>query len=96
MTDLRAELVPVRSADLTGVVCPMTFVRFKLEIEKIALGQVLEILLREGEQMQNVPRSIKAEGHHIESVKLEAGKHRLLVRKGDKTGSVGISPLPIR
>ena len=81
MTDAPLQAQPTRVADLTGYVCPMTFVRFKLEIEKIGPGQALEIVLKEGEQMRNVPRSIKAEGHHIESIRQEAGKYRLLVRK---------------
>ena len=78
----RPPAAAARCADLTGHVCPMTFVRFKLEIENIAPGQLIEIVLSEGDQMQNVPRSIKAEGHKIESVKEEGSKFRLLVRKG--------------
>lgn len=69
-------------ADLTGVVCPMTFVRFKLAIDKISPGEVLEIILNDGEQMQNVPRSVKEEGHRIESVRQEDDGYHLLVRKG--------------
>lgn len=73
---------PAKLADLTGAVCPMTFVRFKLAIEKIAAGELLEIILNEGEQMQNVPRSIKEEGHRVESVRQEDDGYHLLVRKG--------------
>ena len=73
---------PAKPADLTGVVCPMTFVRFKLAIEKISPGEILEIILNEGEQMQNVPRSIKEEGHRVESVRQEDDGYHLLVRKG--------------
>ena len=70
-----------RRVDLTGAVCPMTFVRFKLEIEKIAPGEAIEIILKEGEQMQNVPRSVKEEGHRIESVRQEEDGYHLVVRK---------------
>ena len=80
MTDSPEQVA--KRADLTGVVCPMTFVRFKLAIEKIAPGEILEIILNEGEQMQNVPRSIKEEGHRVESVKQEDDGYHLLVRKG--------------
>ncbi|HUW32924.1 MAG TPA: sulfurtransferase TusA family protein [Planctomycetota bacterium] len=78
----RPPAAAARCADLTGHVCPMTFVRFKLEIDKLAPGELLEIILKAGEQIQNVPRSIKAEGHKIEGVKEEGSKFRLLVRKG--------------
>ncbi len=60
----------------------MTFVRFKLAIDKISPGEVLEIILNDGEQMQNVPRSVKEEGHRIESVRQEDDGYHLLVRKG--------------
>jgi len=82
IADERQEQAGPRSVDLTGYVCPMTFVRFKLEIDKLAAGERLEIILKRGEQIQNVPRSIKAEGHQIESVKDENGTFRLVVRKG--------------
>jgi len=81
MADAPQQAPPGRVADLTGFVCPMTFVRFKLEIEKIAPGEAIEIVLKDGEQMRNVPRSIKAEGHRIEGIRQDAGKYRLLVRK---------------
>ena len=76
------ELARARCVDLTGYVCPMTFVRFKLEIDKLGPGDRLEIILKRGEQIQNVPRSIKAEGHQIQSVKDENGTFRIVVRKG--------------
>jgi len=62
----------------------MTIVRFKLEIDKLAPGELLEIILKAGEQIQNVPRSIKDEGHKIESVKEENGRFRIVVRKGNQ------------
>jgi len=78
----RRELAPARCVDITGYVCPMTFVRFKLEMDRLAPGELLEVILKRGEQIQNVPRSIKAEGHQIESVKDENGAFRVVVRKG--------------
>lgn len=72
----------VRSVDLTGEVCPMAFVKAKLHLEKIAPGELIEFVLRKGEQMRNVPMSIKAEGHRIEAVRREGEHYRILVRKG--------------
>ena len=78
----KSEVKPVRSADLTGEVCPMTFVKVKLHIEQIRSGEALEVILREGEHMKNVPRSMKDEGHKIVKVdSLEGGRYRLLVVK---------------
>lgn len=72
----------VRTIDLTGTKCPMTFVRAKVALGRIADGQALELVLLTGEQMQTVPASLKAEGHHIENVTRDGQRFRLRVRKG--------------
>lgn len=81
MTDNGDKAIPVRCVDLTGEVCPMTFVRAKLHLEQIGPGEMLEFVLKEGEQMRNVPRSIKDDGHRIENVRQEGDRYHLLVRK---------------
>lgn len=73
--------------DITSQVCPMTFVRAKLAIERMTAGQILEIRLNSGEPLVNVPRSLAEQGHEILSVVQEnsvpgTGVHRLLVRRG--------------
>jgi len=55
----------VRKKDFRGVACPMNFVKTKLELSQIASGELLEILLDDGEPIENVPGSIKGEGHTI-------------------------------
>jgi len=68
---------------LTGEVCPMTFVKAKLHIERLAAGETVEIVLRGDEQLRSVAMSIKAEGHRIESVRQEGEHHRVVVRRGE-------------
>jgi len=53
------------SIDITDVVCPITFVKAKVALEELNDGQILSIRLNDGEPVQNVPRSIKDEGHKI-------------------------------
>lgn len=69
--------------DLKGVVCPINFVKTKLKLEEMQDGEVLEVIVDDGEAMQNVPRSIKEEGHKIIRVeKLSDNSFRLLIKKG--------------
>ncbi len=71
------------SLNLKGVICPTNFVKVKLKLEEMQDGQLLEIIIDDGEPMQNVPRSIKEEGHKIVKVeKLPDGSFRLLIKKG--------------
>lgn len=68
--------------DITDVVCPITFVKAKVALEELEEGQILSIRMNDGEPVQNVPRSIKEEGHQV--LKLtsnEDGTYALLVRK---------------
>ncbi|MDR2797829.1 MAG: sulfurtransferase TusA family protein [Treponema sp.] len=69
--------------DITTVVCPVTFVKTKVALDELEDGQVLEVRLNQGEPIQNVPQSLKEEGHKVLKVSQnEDGTYRLLVIKG--------------
>lgn len=53
------------TVDITDVVCPVTFVKTKVALEELEDGQILDVHLNDGEPVQNVPRSVKDEGHRI-------------------------------
>ena len=63
--------------DLLGVACPLNFVKAKLELEKIEKGDILEILLDDGEPVNNVPASFAEQGQDVLEVK-NIGKHFLV------------------
>jgi tRNA 2-thiouridine synthesizing protein A len=52
--------------DVTGLTCPMTWVRTKLELERLAPGEALEVRCAEGEALENVPRSAADAGHDVQ------------------------------
>ena len=58
--------------DITGEVCPMTFVRTRLALDRLAPGSVLAVRLRGDEPRQNVPRSAREQGHAVLSVETGA------------------------
>ena len=73
--------------DITPDICPMTFVRTKLLLERMKAGETLEIRLNSGEALENVPRSARELGHAIlesrpEDPRNPKGPHRLLIRRG--------------
>jgi len=68
--------------DITDVVCPMTFVKAKVALEELDDGRILAIRLNDGEPVQNVPRSIKEEGHKIlKLIDNGDGTYNLIVKK---------------
>jgi TusA-related sulfurtransferase len=54
-----------RTLDITELRCPMTWVRTKLELERMAPGEALEVRCPEGEALDNVPRSAAEAGHEV-------------------------------
>ena len=69
--------------DITDVVCPITFVKVKVALEDLEDGQTLGVHLNDGEPIQNVPRSLKDEGHKVTGVKKNGdGTYDLVVVKG--------------
>ena len=70
--------------DITADVCPMTFVKTKLLIERMSIGEVAEIRLPAGEPLENVPRSVEEHGHVLLSLAPEPGErgvHIMRLRK---------------
>lgn len=68
--------------DITDVVCPMTFVKAKVALEEMNEGEILSIRMNDGEPVQNVPRSMKEEGHKIlKLLSNEDGTYNLIVQK---------------
>ena len=71
-----------KSLNLRGEVCPLNFVKTKLALEQMRSGQVLEVILDGGEPIQNVPRSVKEDGHKILKVqKQDDGTFKVLIEK---------------
>jgi TusA-related sulfurtransferase len=59
--------------DITSDVCPMTFVRTRLLIEKMHTSDMAEIRLQGEEPKKNIPESVVELGHTIISLTAEAG-----------------------
>ena len=55
----------VRTLDVTALTCPMTWVRTKLELERMAPGEALDVRCAAGEALDNVPRSAAEAGHDV-------------------------------
>ncbi len=70
--------------DLRGVSCPTNFVKAKLALEELTTGERVEIMLDDGEQVKNVPRSLKNDGHKLLGLQESPGGYYLLtVEKGE-------------
>ena len=83
MADMKVDA----EVDITDKVCPLTFVKAKVSLDELEDGEVLAIRMNDGEPVQNIPRSMKEEGHQV--LKLEDnedGTYTLYVKKVEDEG----------
>ncbi|MBI5212304.1 MAG: sulfurtransferase TusA family protein [Nitrospirae bacterium] len=68
--------------NIKGLICPYTFVKSKLAIEDIEVGETLEILLDYEEASRSIPKSMEDHGHKILKVeKINDTDWTITVRK---------------
>ena len=79
-------MTPTARIDIRAHACPITYVKTRIALERLAEGDLLEVLLAAGEPAESVPRSAAEEGHLVERVEPAPaqgpGTWRLLLRKG--------------
>ncbi|MBO4457438.1 MAG: sulfurtransferase TusA family protein [Butyrivibrio sp.] len=70
------------TVDITDVQCPVTFVKTKVALEELDDGQILQVHINDGEPIQNVPRSVKEEGHEVLKIQDNGdGTFELFIKK---------------
>lgn len=68
--------------DVSSDTCPMTFVRTRLQLDKMAAGEVLELLYRGEEPRRNLARSLDEQGHVVlQHEHADDGSGWIIVRK---------------
>lgn len=88
MTGLAAGAAPAPRArvDVRDVACPLTWVRTHVALGRLGEGEALEVLLLEGEPLENVPRTAEEEGHRVAAREpcpaAGAGTWRVVLVKG--------------
>ncbi len=77
MSDIKID----KTLNLKGVPCPMNFVKTKLELEEMSAGEILEVILDDGEPIKNVTASVKEEGHNILKVEKINEHWKLIIKR---------------
>jgi TusA-related sulfurtransferase len=68
--------------DITQEHCPMTFVKTKIKLSELKEGDILEVLLSEGEPLENLPRSSQEQGYTVLGIEVAGGTtYRVRIRK---------------
>jgi tRNA 2-thiouridine synthesizing protein A len=76
------QLTPKQTLDLRTTKCPLNFVKTRLALEKLAVGDVLEIwILADSQSSVNIPQSILQEGHRIVHIEDSAELQKIWIEK---------------
>jgi len=68
--------------DITKEHCPMTFVKTKMQLEQMEQDDILEILLTEGEPLDNVPRTATDQGFQVlETTHVKDNIYKVVIKK---------------
>lgn len=62
---MEEDIKPDKKINIKGLVCPYTFVKAKLAVEDMEVGQVIEILLDYEEASRSIPRSMEDHGQRV-------------------------------
>ncbi len=81
---MREEERPAKKLDIKGLVCPYTFVKAKLAIEDMEVGEVLEIVLDYPEAVNNIPKSMQDHGQKVLKVDKTGEKEWVIVVRKEK------------
>jgi TusA-related sulfurtransferase len=79
-------VTPARTLDVRAVSCPLTWVKTKVALDRLEVGELLEVLLGAGEPVESVPRTAAEDGHRLVALGplpgAPAPAFRLLLQKG--------------
>ena len=67
--------------NLRGVKCPFNYVKTKIKLEAMERGQVIAVLLDAGEPAENVPKSIRNDGHKVLALDRVSDHFKLVIEK---------------
>lgn len=83
MNKTREEIKVAKTIDCKGECCPTPYIKSKRALSKIAVGEVLKVIVDQQGPRVNLPKSLKEDGHIILSNKqINETDWEIIVKKG--------------
>ncbi|MDH5783659.1 MAG: sulfurtransferase TusA family protein [Candidatus Bathyarchaeota archaeon] len=76
-----SDVKPSRTLDCIGLYCPEPVFRTRLEIDKMAVGEVLEMLADDPAAEEDIKSLVKRTGHELVELTKRGNVLRFLIRK---------------
>ncbi len=82
---MKKEIKVEKELNIKGEVCPYTFVKTKLTLETMELGEVLRVIVDHLPATENIPKSLKGEGNEVLDVsQINETDWQIVTKKGEK------------
>jgi len=80
-SSLSSQKKPDRELDCLGLYCPEPVFRTRQEIEKLEVGQVLEVIADDPAAEEDIKRLVKRLGHQLLQLRKEENRIHFLIKK---------------
>jgi len=75
------QIKPDRNLDCVGLYCPEPVFRTRQEIDKLAVGEVLEVIADDPASEEDIPRLVKRLGLELLEMHKEKDQFRFIIKK---------------
>ena len=67
--------------DLRGIKCPLNWAHTKVQLERMKVGELLEVVLDDPRGVRDIPGAAEAEGHAVLEVARSGAAWRITIEK---------------
>jgi len=78
---LGEQIKPDRNLDCVGLYCPEPVFRTRQELDKLAVGEVLEVIADDPAAEEDIPRLVKRLEHQLVEMRKEKGQFHFIIKK---------------
>ena len=78
---MSSDVKPNKNLDCIGLYCPEPVFRTRLEMDKMAVGEVLEVLADDPAAEEDIKSLVKRTGHELLKLSKEGNVTKFLIRK---------------
>jgi len=78
---LGEQIKPDRNLDCVGLYCPEPVFRTRQELDKLAVGEVLEVIADDPAAEEDIPRLVKRLEHQLVEMRKEKDQFHFIIKK---------------
>jgi len=78
----KSDIVPTKTIDVRGLYCPEPVFRTKIEMERLAIGEIIKVIADDPASEEDISRWVRRNGHELLSVNTIKPDLEFTIKKG--------------